>query len=311
MTKVLAYRLLQFPVILAIIYLVTFLLIWVAPGTPFASENRALSPEALQQLRERFNAESPWTFLTYYPWRILTEFDFGPSLVKRGFSVNELIGAGIPISMTLGFVALAIAVVVGMLVGTLSAVKRDGIIDYAGMTLTLVGISVPAFVTAAVLLLVFVAWLEWFPIGRWGRVQDVILPAIALSLAPMAYIVRLQRVSMLDVLGADFVRTARAKGLSKTRVVIKHCMRNAFLPVLSYLGPAAATTLTGSFVIERVFSIQGGLGQHFVDAVTGRDQTMVLGLVLVYSTLLLAMNLVVDMLYAVVDPRIDLEKKNA
>lgn len=311
MKKVLLYRLLQFPLILAVIYLLTFLLIWVAPGSPFASESRAMNPEALRQLAQRFNADSSWRFLTYYPVRIVTEFDFGPSMVKRGFSVRELIFDGLPISMTLGLAALGIAVVVGMVVGTLSAVKRDGILDYAGMTLTLFGISVPAFVTGAVLVLIFVAWLEWFPIGQWGSIKDIVLPAIALSLAPMAYIVRLQRVSMLDVLGADYVRTARAKGLSKTRVVIKHCLRNAFLPVLSYLGPAAATTLTGSFVVEQVFSIQGGLGRQFVEAVTGRDQTMVLGLVLVYSTILLAMNLLVDVLYTVVDPRIDMEKKGA
>jgi len=160
-----------------------------------------------------------------------------------------------------------------------------------------------------VLLLVFVAYLDWFPAGSTAvgaglTFSQLFLPSIALSLAPMAYIVRLQRVSMLDVLGADFVRTARAKGLAKPWVIIKHCLRNAFLPVLSYLGPAAAITLTGSFVVEQVFALNG-LGKTFVDSVTNRDQTMILALVMIYSGLVLFLNLLVDLLYGVIDPRID------
>jgi oligopeptide transport system permease protein len=299
--KFLFWRIVQFPLILAAIYLVTFLLVWVVPGNPLEGE-RTLSDEVLQQRMAAFHADSAWKFLTYYPWRILTAFDFGPSMKNQGFSVREIIGSGLQVSATIGFAALLIAVLVGVTIGTISAVRRDGVLDWAGVAVTLVGISVPSFVVASLLLLVFVAQLRWFTIGGYW------LPSVALALAPMAYIVRLQRVSMLDTLGADYVRTARAKGLSKPRVVIGHCLRNAFLPVFTYLGPAAATTLTGSFVVERVFQLPG-LGQRFVDAVLSRDQTMILGLVLVYSVLLLAFNLLVDIGYAFIDPRIDVTAK--
>ncbi len=302
-------RLIQFPIILAIIYCTTFLMVWVVPGSPFDSGGeRATNPAKLKALQERFHADHWYTFLAYYPYQLIVHQDFGPSLKNQEFSVNDIIKQRLPTSIKLGLFALVIAVSVGMVVGTLSAVYRDGILDWAGMTLTLIGISVPAFVTAALLLIAFVARLNWFSVGELDSFDDYILPGLALSLAPMAYIVRLKRVSLLDVLGADYVRTARAKGLSKPRVVIKHCLRNAFLPVLSYLGPAAAVTLTGSFVVESVFNLNG-LGQAFVASVTNRDQTMILALVMVYSTLLLSLNLLVDLLYGVVDPRIDVTAK--
>lgn len=307
MKNFILWRLVQFPIILAIIYVVTFVMIWVVPGSPFEGE-RNIDPAKVQAMKERFKADNWYTFLGYYPLRIITAGDFGPSMHNKEFSVNEILAERFPVSMQLGFAALAIAVVFGMLVGTISAVKRDGILDWAGMSITLIGISVPAFVTAAVFLLIFIAQLDWFSIGEWDSIDDMVLPAIALSLAPMAYIVRLQRVSMLDVLGADYVRTARAKGLSKWRVVIKHCLRNAFLPVFSYLGPAAAVALTGSFVVERVFSIPG-MGQMFVDSITNRDQTLILAMVMVYSALVLSFNLLVDIGYCFIDPRIDVTAK--
>lgn len=249
----------------------------------------------------QFHADTWHGFLRYYPWRAL-HGDFGPSMKNQEFTVQELIGRRLPVSASVGFIALAIAVAVGVTIGTLSAVKRDGLLDWAGVGITLIGISVPSFVVASLMLLLFVVNLRWFGLGGY------LLPSIALSLAPMAYIVRLQRVSMLDTLGADYVRTARAKGLSKTSVVIRHCLRNAFLPVFTYLGPAAATTLTGSFVVEQVFRVKG-LGDQFVSAVLNRDQTMILGLVVVYSLILLAFNLLVDVGYAFIDPRIDVSAK--
>jgi ABC-type dipeptide/oligopeptide/nickel transport system permease component len=205
---------------------------------------------------------------------------------------------------------LTIGTILGVAIGTLAAVRRGGFTDWLGMSLTLLGISLPSFVSAAVLLILFTGKFHWFPVGGWGGFSQMVLPGLALSLAPMAYIVRLTRVSMLDVLGADYVRTARAKGLSRSLVVWKHCLRNAFLPVLSYLGPAAAATLTGSFVVEKVFNIPG-LGQHFVNSVLNRDQTLILGTVMVYSALLLLFNLLVDIGYAFVDPRIELGTKGA
>lgn len=308
MWKFIAIRVLQFPLILGVIYLLTFTLVWIAPGDPYTSE-RNVDPMVLEQMKQRDHADQWYKFLVYYPWRIVTQGDFGRSMVNREFSINEKIIQGLPISLSIGLVALVIAVMVGMTIGTLSAVRRDGIVDYAGLSLTLIGISVPSFVTASVLVLVFGAWFRWVRPGSFEDVQDVIWPALALSLMPMAYIVRLQRVSMLDVLGADYVRTARAKGLSRLRVVIKHCLRNAFLPVFSYLGPAAAVALTGSFVVERVFGLESGLGRLFVDSVTSRDRTMVMGLTLLYAFILLSLNLLIDIGYVLIDPRIDLGEK--
>jgi oligopeptide transport system permease protein len=309
MHRVIAYRLLQFPLILAVIYLITFMLAWVAPGSPFEGD-RAINPLVLQSLKERFHADSWQQFLMHYPRNILLHGDFGPSLMYREWSVNDILGSALPVSVSLGLLAVVIALLAGVSIGTLAAVKRGGVLDWTSLTITLVGISLPSFVTAAVLLLLFSGWLNWFPAGGWGSLRDMILPAIALSLAPMAYIVRLTRVSMLDVLGADYVRTALAKGVGRPKVIWKHCLRNAFLPVLSFLGPAAAATLTGSFVVETVFNIPG-MGQHFVNSVLNRDQTLILGVVMVYSLFLLTFNLLVDMAYVLVDPRIEISGKAA
>src|SRR5687767_3884855 len=242
MHKVILWRLAQFPLILGVIYLLTFLLAWVAPGDPFQGE-RNMDPVALENLKQRFHADSPWKFLAFYPWRIIRHGDLGPSLQYREWSVNDIIEASLPVSVSLGLGALPIGLIVGVGLGTLAAVKRGVVLDWTSLSIPLVGVILPSFVTAA-LLLMLAAWTKALPVGGWGRLSDMILPALALSLAPMAYIARLTRVSMLDVLGSDFVRTARAKGLSRPVVVWKHSLRNAFLPVLSYLGPAAAVTLT-------------------------------------------------------------------
>jgi oligopeptide transport system permease protein len=303
MHKLILYRLLQFPLILAVIYVLTFLLAWVAPGSPFAGD-RNVDKAVLERLERQFHAGSAWDFLAFYPRNVVLTGNFGPSLYHKEWSVNDILASALPVSITLGLFALLIGVVLGTAVGTLAAVKRGGLLDWTSLSVTLIGVSLPSFVTAAVLLLGFSYYLPLFPAGGWGSFRDLILPGLALSLAPMAYIVRLTRVSMLDVLGADYVRTARAKGLGKSLVIWKHCLRNAFLPVLSYLGPAAAATLTGSFVVEKVFNVPG-LGQHFVNSVLTRDQTLILGVVMVYSAFLLTFNLLVDVAYALVDPRID------
>lgn len=303
-------RLLQFPLILAIIYVITFACVWIAPGDPFSTE-RGMDPAIIQQRKEQLHAGTWHEFLLHYPVAAL-HGDFGKSLNNLAFPVRDLIWDRFLISLLLGTSALIIALIVGMTIGTLSSIRRDGILDWAGVTLTLVGISLPSFVVAALLMMLFVSWLGWFSLPNTSNLtlKDFILPAIALSLAPMAYIVRLQRVSMLDVLGMDHVRTARAKGLGKPRVVLKHTLRNAFLPVFTYLGPAAAFTLTGSFVVERIFRLPG-LGEQFVDSVTNRDATMILAQTMLYSVLLLFFNLVVDLGYAFIDPRIDVAAKKA
>jgi oligopeptide transport system permease protein len=306
--RFIAIRLLQFPLILAIIYLATFALAWVAPGSPFEQNDRSLDQLAKERLQREFHADSAWRFLAHYPRRILLHGDFGPSMVQKGWSVNAILSAALPVSVTLGLLALLIALIVGVAIGTLAAVRRGGVFDALSQTLGLVGVSVPSFVVAGLLLIVFGVQLKWLPIGGWGSVAQMILPAVALSLLPMAYIARLTRVAMLDTLGADFVRTARAKGLGRQIVIWKHCLRNSFLPVLSYLGPAAAATLTGSFVVEKVFNIPG-LGWHLVNSVINRDRTMILATVMVYSVFLMTFNLLVDLAYAWIDPRIDVSEE--
>jgi ABC-type dipeptide/oligopeptide/nickel transport system permease component len=297
-------RALQLPLILAIIYLVTFFLCWVAPGDPFNRTDRNVSVEVKEALRRRYHADHWYTFLGWYALGAL-HGDLGPSLTNPSRTVGQIIASCLPVSAELGVIALAIATIGGVTIGTLAAVRRDGPLDWASLAIALAGISVPSFVAASVLIAIFAVHFQIFPADGWqpGGILDKVLPSLALSLMPMAYLARLTRVSMIDVLGSDFIRTARAKGLSRTRVIWKHALRNALLPVLSYLGPAAATTLVGSFVIEKVFNIPG-LGSFFVDSVKDRDQTMILGSVLVESSLLLVMNLLVDIGYGFIDPRI-------
>jgi oligopeptide transport system permease protein len=308
MTKVVLARILQFPLVLAVIYLTTFVLVWVAPGNPFQNE-RSLDPIVARTLKRQFHAENAWSFLSHHAWSVVRHGNFGPSMKYQEWSVNRIIGDGLPVSMTLGLFAMCIAVPVGVGIGTLAAVRRGGAADWVSLSIALVGISVPSFVVASALL-IFAAWTKWFPVGGFDTFAHLLLPGLALSLLPMAYIVRLTRASMLDTLGSDFVRTARAKGLSRGVVIWKHCLRNAFLPVLSYLGPATASTMVGSFVVEKVFNIPG-LGQHFVNSVLNRDRTLILGVVMVESTLILFFNLLVDIAYSWVDPRIDIGAKAA
>ncbi len=351
MARFVLSRLVQFPLILAVIYLTTFALVWLAPGDPLASGPGQMSPEAMETLRRDFNADSPWRFLATYPVKMI-QGKMGPSFQSRGGKqVEEIIAERLPVSLVIGAVAIGIAALVGVALGTLAAVRRDGVLDWLSLSLTLFGVSVPSFVVAALLFTIFSVWLGWLPLGGWpgtteGRgwgnpqgyvdvspdqynaetdeynltagqnvqyvakatgdyARHLLLPAVSLAMLPMAYIARLTRVSMIDVLGSDYVRTARAKGLSRAKVVFKHCLRNAFLPVLSFLGPAAANVLVGSFVVETIFGLPG-LGTFFVTSVTSRDQPLILGTVMVYSVLLLTLNLLVDISYGLVDPRIEI-----
>ncbi|HET6251131.1 MAG TPA: ABC transporter permease [Tepidisphaeraceae bacterium] len=308
MGRFLAIRLLQMPLILAVIYLATFLLVWVAPGDPFARTDRKADPIVMEARKREMHADHWWRFLLYYPRRMFVG-DFGPSF-SYDMNVATIIDEALPVSASLGLFALTIALWVGTTVGTLAAVRRNGVFDWMSLSISLIGVSVPSFVSAAVLFAAFSVHWHLFAIGRWGSISDMVLPGIALSLAPMAYIARLTRASMIEVLSSDYIRTAVAKGLSRGPVIWKHGLRNAFLPVLSYLGPAAADTMTGSFVVEKVFNIPG-LGTHFVNSVLNRDQTLILGTVMVYSIMLLSLNLLVDVGYAFIDPRIDITAKAA
>ena len=307
-------RLLQLPLIVLVVYTITFTLAWLIPGNPLDNpEGRQPSPEIVEAMKKQYNLDDPVTFYFSYlgdatgiSWllgKAPRPFDLGPSLKQADLSVNEILAAGLPVSLELGFTAILLATVIGLGSGAISGLRPRSWMDLATQIIALIGISLPSFVVGAVLLIIFAAWLRWFPVAQWGRPIDLVLPAITLSLPFAAYISRLVRFGMIEQMTTDHARTARAKGLPEYKVALKHSMKNAFLPVLSYLGPAAAIALTGSFVVEKIFSVPG-IGRHFVDGVLSKDLTLIMGVVLVYSTLLVLFNLTVDVLYVWVDPRI-------
>lgn len=316
MLPLIARRLIQLPLIVLAVYTITFALAWLIPGNPLENpEGRRPSPEIVAAMERQYNLDDPFDFYFSYlgkatgiSWLLgdaSRPFDLGPSLKQPDRTVNEILRAGLPVSLELGFAAILLASLTGLAAGIVGGLRPNSALDFAAQSVALAGISLPSFVTGAGLLIVFAAWLKWFPIAGWGSPSDLILPAITLSLPFAAYISRLVRFGMLEQMATDHARTARAKGLSESKVAIKHALKNAFLPVLSYLGPAAAVALTGSFVVEKVFGVPG-IGRHFVDAVLSKDLTLIMGVVLVYSTLLVLFNLAVDVLYSWVDPRIKL-----
>ncbi|MCE9590179.1 MAG: ABC transporter permease [Planctomycetes bacterium] len=306
MIRLITSRLLQLPLILAVVFTVTFVLAWIVPGDPLSRpDGRRPSPEIEAAMKRQYNLDNPWRFAGQYITNVATKGDFGPSLQYLDQRVGRMIAEGLPVSATVGGVAIAMALVIGVGVGVIGALRPGSVLDMAGLVVALIGVSLPTFVTGAILLMVFSVWLNWVNAGAWEHWTDVLLPALTLSLAPAAYIARLIRLGLADVMSSDFVRTARAKGLSDPQVLFRHALKVAFLPVLSFLGPAAAVTMTGSFVVERIFNLHG-IGQHFVDAVKNKDQFLLLGVVLVYATMLIVFNLIVDVAYAWVDPRIEL-----
>ena len=316
LTRMIVTRLLQMPLILLAIYTITFMLVWIIPGNPLEKpEGRRPPAEIVEAMQARYNLDDPVVFYGDYlsgvsglDWvlgdRDGPVIDFGPSLRHENWTVNEILAAQLPVSILLGLSAVALACFIGIGAGVLGAVRPGSLLDLGSLLLALVGISLPAFVIGTVLLVVFAVHLGWFPVGGWGEPGHVVLPALALSLPFAAYIARLTRSGMLEELQSDHVRTARAKGMPEHTVVLKHALKNALLPVLSYLGPATAAAMTGSFVVEKVFAVPG-VGTHFVDAVLGKDITLILAVVLIYSTLLVLLNLCVDVLYRWIDPRIE------
>ena len=316
MTRLIVHRLLQLPLILLVIYTITFTLAWLIPGNPLENpEGRRPPPEIVAAMKAQYNLDNPVVFYFDYlgkatgiSWLIGRHdrpFDLGPSLRHENWSVNEILAGSVPVSMILGLTAILLACLIGITTGVIGALKPGSIADLSTLLLALVGISLPPFVVGTLLLVVFSVWLGWLPVGGWGGVSYLILPAITLSLPFAAYIARLTRFGMIEQLSADYIRTARAKGLPEYKVVLKHALKNAFLPVLSYLGPASAAAMTGSFVVERVFAVPG-VGTHFVDAVLSKDLTIIMGVVLTYAAMLIVFNLIVDVLYRWVDPRISL-----
>ena len=297
-----------------VVYTTTFVLVWMVPGDPLDLPEDRRPPQAVvDAMRAQYALDDPVTFYFRYlgkatgvSW-VLGDaprpFDLGPSLRSPGWTVNEILGQGLPVSVALGLAAILIALVIGVLAGVIGGLHPNSPLDAGTQALAVIGISLPSFVIGSVLLALFAVKLGLFPIGGWGGFSHIVLPSVALSLPFAAYIARLTRFGMIDEMRKDYIRTARAKGLPEYRVAYGHALRNAFLPVLSYLGPATAIAMTGSFVVEKVFAVPG-IGRHFVDGILSKDITLIIGVVLVYATLLILFNLLVDVLYSWIDPRI-------
>ena len=291
------------PTLLLVIVL-AFLMVHAAPGGPFDAERR-LPPEIEANIARAYHLDEslPRQFTRYLSG--VLKGDLGPSYRYRDYTVAELIGTAIPVSLKLGVLAMALAIVVGIGAGTLAALRRNSLLDRVTMALAMSGISIPVFVIAPLLILFFAVQMQWLPASWSGSSSGwrYLLPVTALALPQIAYIARLTRASMIEVLGSDFIRTARAQGLGTASIIRYHAMRPALLPVLSYMGPAIAAILTGSVVVEEIFGIPG-VGQFFVRGALNRDYTLVLGIVIFYAALVIAMNFVVDVLYGFLDPRI-------
>lgn len=305
--KMAVFFLRRLPGLLLVLWIVvtaTFFLVLSIPGGPFDAERQL--PESVEAaLKAKYNLDGTrWEQYGSYMGKLI-QGDLGDSLKYKSLTVNEILAQTLPVSFTLGALALVIAATMGVWLGSLAAVHKHSWIDLGAMLTALAAISIPTFITGPALVLVFGIWLKWFPVGGWDTAASVILPAICLALPYTAYIARLQRTSMLETLGEDFVRTARAKGLDEGRVIYAHALKVAILPIVSYLGPLAANLMTGSIVVEMVFGLPGA-GRFFILAVQNRDYFLLSGVVIVYCTLVVVFNMLVDQAYTVLDKRIKL-----
>jgi len=280
-----------------------FFLIRVAPGGPFDSE-KLLPPEIEANLNAKYHLDEPLLQQYFRYLGQVAVLDFGPSFQYKDWTVNELIAQGFPVSLTVGLAAMVLAFVLGTLLGIAAAMRQNSRTDYSLMGFAMLGISVPNFVIAPILILLLAVYAGWLPAGGWDwSVANMVLPVVTLSLPVTAYIARLTRGSMIEVLHSNFIRTARAKGLPESVVIRRHALRPALLPVISYLGPATAGMISGSVVIERIFSIPG-LGSYFVQGALNRDYTLVMGVVIFYGVLIILLNFLVDLIYGWLNPKI-------
>lgn len=292
-----------------VIITVTFILMHAIPGNPFAKEG-AMPPGVYENLQRHFNLDKPLYIQYLLYLKNLLQFDLGPSMKSNVMDVNAYIKQCFPISLHLGLQALVVAVCFGLIFGVLAAIFHNKWPDYLSMILAIIGVSVPSFILATILInYVAVEW-KWLPVATWKSWKHTILPTIALSMMPLAFIARLMRSSMLEVLNSDYIKTARSKGLSQSLVIIKHAIRNAILPVVTVLGITTANLVTGSFVIERIFGIPG-MGDIFVKSIGNRDYSVILGSTVFYSAILILLILVVDIAYTLIDPRIKIAGRGA
>ncbi len=307
-SKMLGYvvkRLLLAVLTVLLICTITFFVMHAVPGGPFVGE-KATTPAVQAAMEAKYGLDKPLAeqYFTYLK-DIVTKFDFGPSLKQRGRSVKDIIFDGMRTSLKLGLIAAAISTLIGVVLGAVAALRRNKLIDRIIMVITTAFVSMPSFIMGSLLLIVFAIKFPMVP-ANGTTSAGLILPVVTLALYPMAYITRLMRSSMLDVLGQDYIRTARAKGVSGMRIIFGHALKNSLIPVLTYLGPMLAYIVTGSLVVERIFAVPG-IGRQFVSSITNRDYPMIMGTTIVLASLIVIMNLVTDILYKVVDPRITLD----
>lgn len=291
-----------------VITTLTFIIMHSIPGDPFASDANVLPEEVLENMREKFNLDEPLPMQYALYLKNLAMLDLGPSIQSETRDVNTLISDGFPASALLGIQSLVIALVFGLILGIIAALNHNGIIDYASMAFAIIGISIPSFILAPLLIKFFAVEWNMFPVASWGTWQHTVLPSFALATAPLAIVARFMRSSMLEVMNQNYIKTADAKGMSTIGIVIKHGIRNALIPVISFIGPLAAFLLTGTFVIEKIFAIPG-IGKYFVDSIFNRDFPVILGTTIFFSTILIVTLFLVDISYRIVDPRIKLTSK--
>ncbi|WP_051465041.1 ABC transporter permease [Butyrivibrio sp. FCS014] len=288
-----------------VVITVTFFVMHAVPGGPFIGE-KAVSESVMAAMEAKYGLDKPLgvQYLTYLG-DVVTKFDFGPSLKQKGRTVNAIIFDGMKTSAKLGLIAALIALVSGVILGSAAALRRNRLIDRIIMIITTAFVSMPSFIMGSLLLIAFAINLKWFPANGASK-NGLVLPVLTLSLYPMAYITRLTRSSMLEVLGQDYIRTAKAKGVSGVKIIFGHALKNSLIPVITYFGPMLAGIVTGSLVVEQIFAVPG-IGRAFVNSITGRDYPLIMGTTIVLATLIVIMNLIGDIMYKVVDPRITLE----
>lgn len=285
----------------------TFALMQIIPGDPFTQE-KAVPEEILKAMYHHYGLDQPW-YIQYYKYmKGLVTWDLGPSFKYQGRTVSEIIREGFPVSLTLGFEALILSIFFGVGLGCIAALKHLKWQDHFNMVIAVLGISVPSFILATFLQYLFAMKLDLLPVARWGSFSHSVLPAIALAALPMAFIARLTRSNMVEIMQQDYIQTAKSKGLNAYQIVLRHALRNALLPIVTYLGPLTTAILTGSFAVEKIFGIPG-LGQWFVMSITNRDYTVIMGTTIFYSAILMFSVFLVDILYCFIDPRIQLMEK--
>jgi oligopeptide transport system permease protein len=305
MGKYIIRRILWMALVLFAVAFITFSLMHLVPGGPWDKE-KALAPQVVENLNKKYGLDKPFIVqFGNYIWNAVRG-DLGVSYTYQDRNVTDIIMQGFPITATLGIISFFMAILIGIPLGVSAALKQNSIIDYFSVVFATIFASIPGFVLGLLLMIIFSVWLHWLPTGGWGSIQQMLMPAFALAALPAAYIARISRASMLDVVRQDYIRTARSKGLAERIVLTRHTMRNAMIPVITVAGPELAALVTGSFIIESVFSIPG-IGRLFVQGVFQRDYGLIMGTVLFYAFMVAVVNLIVDILYAVIDPRIRYE----